>query len=101
MTSEAPTFSTTNLYFAAWLLCGRAVHRKHSLNFLCVGAQSTGSSGKFFIFNDPLAEGRALEEEFKRNPVVRILSLRSALNFLRDQVNVDKPYPNGLSGGAR
>jgi hypothetical protein len=103
MPTEVPTseFSTTNLYLAAWLLCSRAAYRKHSLSFLRVGSSQTGSSGKLFIFSDPCAEGPALEGEFKGNPVVRILSLRNALNFLRDQINAENPYPNRPSGGAR
>ena len=96
MASEVPTFCTNDLYLAAWLLCRRTAYRQHGLNYLGVGSRPTPHSGKPFLFSDPDNEGPALQREFRRNPIVRLHSLRNALNFLRDQVNSDD-----ASGGVR
>ena len=99
MPTEVPTteFHTYNLFFAAWLLCDRASYHQHRVSFLRVQRRSATSSQKVFVFADPEQQGPALENEFKKNPPVRIITLKNAYTFLHDRMReVDQEI-----GGAR
>ena len=99
MDSLACEFFTSNLYLAAWLVTRRSSHRKHRLTFLRVQPRSTNSTAKVFVFADPDQQGPELEREFmETNPVVRIHTLRAALNLLRDHLHQGQPQQGG---GAR
>ena len=99
MSTEVPAkqFHTQNLFFAAWLLCGRAPYHQHRVSFLRVQRKNATSTAKVFVFSDPDQEGPELENEFKRNPPVRVITLKNAHTFLHDRMReVDQE-----SGGAR
>ena len=92
----APEFSTCNLYLAAWLVTRRATHRRHRLTFQRVQPRKSDSTAKVFVFADPDQQGPELEREFmESNPVVRIHTLRAALNLLRDHLHRDQPQGEG------
>ena len=99
MSTEVPTteFHTQNLFFAAWLLCGRAPYHQHRVSFLRVQRKNATSTAKVFVFTDPKHEIPELEREFKGNPPVRVLTLKNAYNFLRQRMKeLDQ-----VIGGAR
>lgn len=92
-----PEFHTQSLFFAAWLLCGRAPYHQHSVGFLRIEQKSGSSRAKVFVFTDPKHEIPELEREFKGNPPVRVLTLKNAYNFLRQRMKeLDQ-----VIGGAR
>jgi len=100
MPTEVPTteFQTHSLFFAAWLLCGRASYHQHKVSFLRVQQRSAENRTKVFVFSDPEQELPALEEEFKHNPPVRVITLKNAYNFLRERIRDLDQAPS--SGGA-
>lgn len=101
MSVEVPTtlFRTHNLFFAAWLLCGRAPYHQHRVSFLRIEPMSAERRTKVFVFSDPDGEAPELEREFKANPPVRVLTLKNAYNFLRERMkDLDRPESEG---GAR
>lgn len=80
-------FSTSNLFFALWLIARREAcqkkksYRQHTLSFL-----PGRSTEKLFVFSDPDQQGFELEKEFARtNPVVRVGTLRLALGILQQK----------------
>lgn len=79
-----PEFSTTNHFFAAWLLCGRAQYHHHGMGFLRVERKDPKSRTKLFVFADPNNQGPLMEEEFGKNPPVRVITLKNAHQFLKD-----------------
>jgi hypothetical protein len=96
---STPEFSTSNLYLAAWLVTRRASYRQHHLSFSRVQPRSANTTAKVFVFADPDQQGAELEREFmETNPVVRIHTLRAALNLLRDHLHHDEVQQGG---GAR
>jgi hypothetical protein len=93
-------FHTYNLFFDAWLHCGRASYHRHSISFLRAQRRIATSTQKVFVFSDPENQIPELENEFKKNPPVRIITLRNAVNFLHDRMReVDQQDQN--DGGAQ
>jgi hypothetical protein len=88
MALDPSEFSTRDLFFAAWLLCGRVNYRKTSLEFRRVESIPGTRSGKVFIFSDANGEIPELKVKYeKTNPVMRLHTLRHAFNFLYRRLN--------------
>ena len=96
MSTETPEFHTNSLFLAAWLLCGRAPYHQHKVSFLRVQWKSPNSRAKLFCFADPEGEGAAIEEEFAKNPPVRVITLKNAYHFLQDRMReLEQERQNG------